>query len=129
MTTDPKKETVAPGLRESFEKWAAERQWRNFQRCPNGQRLYEITTIQFMWEAYQAGAHAPATPEWVSVKERLPEDGMRVLVLRECSLSPSIQSARYAKYHSKGADFYCGDRVTGVEHWQPLPAAPSEKPE
>ena len=57
-----------------------------------------------------------AKPEWVSVEERLPEDGDEVIVVSD--------GKTCASWHEAG-DF--GWAVGGkVTHWMPLPTPPEE---
>ena len=63
--------------------------------------------------------------EWISVKDRLPEDGAVVLV-RRSTLSPEYQPAKYWEISPTGrTGFFCGVQLTEVTHWKPL-AAPQE---
>lgn len=69
--------------------------------------------IRGTWLAgYQA-----AQPQWISVKKRLPEDGVEVIVVSD--------GTACASWHEAG-DF--GWSVGGkVTHWMPLPEAPKEE--
>lgn len=67
-------------------------------------------------DGYEAGLHA-SQPHWISVKERLPEDGVEVIVVSD--------GTACASWHEAG-DF--GWSVGGkVTHWMPLPEAPKEE--
>ena len=80
---------------------------------------------QFSWndpreedalEAFIAGYQA-AAPQWISVKDRLPEDGVKVLVVSDGETG--------ASWHEAGEfGWAIGGTVT---HWAPLPAAPKEE--
>lgn len=63
--------------------------------------------------------------EWISVNERLPEDGpVLVYVSENC---PSIYIDYYGKmeggYHGFGHEFLMETKVT---HWMPLPEPPKD---
>ena len=68
------------------------------------------------------------TPPWVSVKDRLPDDGSEVLVYYpNCKNGPTIMTDMQI-----GDGFVCdgryGDGYFGkATHWMPLPKAPEEK--
>jgi len=67
-------------------------------------------------EGYQAAA-----PQWISVRERLPECGESYLVLKDDGTSP-YQLA--IVWFDRTWDFSNADEIT---HWMALPAAPEEK--
>lgn len=58
--------------------------------------------------------------EWISVKERLPEEPMRCLVY-----------AKRGKYGGCGVVYYnqgfYGDEYGAITHWMPLPEPPEVK--
>lgn len=57
---------------------------------------------------------------WISVKERLPENGQRVLVHYRIGETCDITETRYV------AGGYIGYWGGGVTHWMPLPEPPKE---
>jgi hypothetical protein len=68
-------------------------------------------------------------PQWISINESLPQDYMRVMVLKDCGLNtlPS-HAVAYLENSVWIADMGAGSlRGWGyqVTHWMPLPAAPS----
>lgn len=71
--------------------------------------------------------------EWISVKNRLPEDGQEVIVAGE-QWAPVKKLEHYvtvAKYN-KGGLLHSFSRngflLQRVHHWMPLPDPPKEKP-
>ena len=96
---------------------------------------------QFSWndpreedalEAFIAGYQA-AAPQWISVKERLPEQDVAVLAYGQVlNDSPDILGVRRRyngdqewkhTWESEDGFIY---REDDVSHWMPLPAAPKE---
>ena len=67
-------------------------------------------------------------PEWISVKDRLPKDGRRVLVFIPVYLAEL--RVNIGKYSSWRNIWYVGDMcgVGGTQptHWMPLPEPPKE---
>ena len=61
-------------------------------------------------------------PQWISVKDRLPEDDeMKLITLWDCN------SMRMAYYYEQELWICNGVDVTGfVTHWMPLPEPPKE---
>ena len=61
-------------------------------------------------------------PQWISVKDRLPEDDeMKLITLWDCN------SMRMAYYYEQELWICNGVDVTGfVTHWMPLPEPPEE---
>ena len=56
---------------------------------------------------------------WISVEERLPKDGQKVII---CTKSKLVKDARYSERQSK---FVTSGNVT-VTHWMPQPELPEE---
>lgn len=69
--------------------------------------------------------------DWISVKDRLPDDEKRYLICTE-SRRDKIEIAYYQPIGDKFSDyepFWQGDScrfTTSVTHWQPLPKRPKE---
>ncbi len=86
------------------------------------------------WEGHAEGCRArfqkllDAYPKWISVEERLPENG-RVLCVRKSEAFPGqryvyILTADHGEFRD-GAIFTADGNVT---HWMPLPEPPKEEP-
>jgi len=61
--------------------------------------------------------------EWISVEERLPEDGVKVL----CSYDDGYMELSFRHAGGWGAPPIVGDRVDRpYKFWRPLPAPPEE---
>lgn len=84
---------------------------------PDVCELYEI--IEDLQKSVKP-VESPVSDKWISVKDRLPEVGKRVLVYRK-----NIKMSSTDQY-----DAFPGDRFSfhysEVTHWMPLPAAPGE---
>jgi len=62
--------------------------------------------------------------EWISVKNKTPEEGKDVLV---SDGFPKYEIAAYRTFNN-GQFFVCGSyTLSGVTHWMPLPKPPEEK--
>lgn len=66
---------------------------------------------------------AKTKPDWISVKERLPERFEPVLVCREKNGSPYVEQG-----HKDVGEWWkvYGTRTKQVTHWMPLPEPPEE---
>lgn len=79
---------------------------------------------------------APGVAEWISVKDRLPDDGMECyLVLADLPylVGKYIDIAWYNAYNMYGRDDFNpwyhreeGINYEGITHWMPLPKPPKE---
>lgn len=60
---------------------------------------------------------------WISVKEKLPEGGKRVIVARK--------NGKVEQGYKDVGDWWCvyGTRVKTITHWMPLPSSPNERSE
>ena len=97
----------------------------NTELLVNGQRKALINAIQDI-SAVKAADVQPA-PQWISVKERLPEIGRSVLIYYPKWGGDEIQ---VAKLEDDEMMFdICGEFNIGVgvvTHWMPLPEPPKE---
>ena len=63
--------------------------------------------------------------EWVSVKDKLPEDGKRVIMFATDIVTIGTHNAKVPQWSGDGA-YYHGGWYDMVTHWMPLPPAPKE---
>ena len=66
---------------------------------------------------------AKMIPKWISVKERLPEDGQRVVGIAENGMTGIMD------YRDDGTPFAArifGVYFSNITHWMPLPEPPKE---
>jgi hypothetical protein len=59
---------------------------------------------------------------WIKCAERMPEDGVYVLIDIGCDDPPRCAIAKYRDGLWWEMDGY--SRISGVTHWQPLPSPP-----
>ncbi len=96
---------------------------------PFWQAFAADTTLTFDDLKHLLPAAVPVTDGWISVKDRLPELGSRVLVVEQGGL---IQICNYGKqyYNGKSSVLAFHDEadeqpsICNPTHWQPLPPAP-----
>lgn len=70
---------------------------------------------------------------WISVKDRLPEDGVEVLICIGARIE--LDEGRVCRYvgwldcdDQPPTWIIAGEQAEGVTHWQPLPDPPEEQP-
>lgn len=62
--------------------------------------------------------------EWISVKDKLPEEGQWILTFRRFI---SIKKWEHGMFYDGDTHCYCPIGVEdGITHWMPLPKAPGE---
>ena len=70
-------------------------------------------------------ANGVTIQKWISVEERLPEVGQRVLVWCESRTTKKhVTVSTYMKDYSDKRGTYFSRRVRNVTHWMPLPEPP-----
>ena len=114
--------------REAFEAWVT-RAWQedSARKEPDGSYYHPETEMQF--SAWCAAKSHTAQAEWISVEDRMPEIGARVLLCGEyenqaisayCAIG-YFDSITYREHW--GADI---SGVAEVTHWQTLPEPPEQ---
>lgn len=65
-------------------------------------------------------------PRWISVGERLPEDGQKIIAAFYDNGGRVVDQARYnnGEFDFASWAYVCGDNVT---HWMPMPLPPEEE--
>ena len=79
-----------------------------------------IKALAYDREQYQKG-YRDGQPQWISVKERLPEMEGKYIV---CTAKGSVYCAKFSTRH--GPCFHT-DLYTHITHWMPLPEPPEEE--
>lgn len=94
-----------------------------FHNCTKPHEVYAQLDLEAL--ADYLIAHGVTVQEWIPVSERLPKDGIRVLVLHDDGVVRIGMSRGYfpsivSKTHTKAYG------ITEVTHWMPLPESPKE---
>jgi hypothetical protein len=97
-----------PNTREKAAKWFADRAADT--PMPGARAMFEIAAEALQEKTVQ---------EWISVKDRLPEDASTVLAIDS---DGTISSAYYVGRWHSGGDL----DEDAVTHWMPLPEPPKE---
>ena len=67
-------------------------------------------------------AHGVTVQEWISVKDRLPDNSATVNL---CTRSKIVGTGFYNKYTKSWVQYYSGGAIcVDVTHWQPMPQPP-----
>lgn len=76
-------------------------------------------------EAYDKAMKRYAENPWISVKDRLPEPGQKVIAVFRDSGGSIVDQARY---RDDMFDFagWCNVQMESVTHWMPIPPLPKE---
>lgn len=79
-------------------------------------------TMNFAWESWQA-AKAQAVPEWISVEDRMPEQGQKVLVFRPDAHNHPYKDPNFKICTYAGADIFINSHFEHtITHWKPITA-------
>ena len=62
--------------------------------------------------------------EWISVKDKMPEDGIRVLTYADNSAM--FVASRDDGWYVDTGEYYYSSPLTNITHWMPLPEPPKE---
>lgn len=101
---------------------------KRLEKAPSGTRQLEAhdNASNAGWEVnyYKDALKAlDAMPKWISVDERLPEDGQRVVAICENGMAGIMD------YKDDGTPFAArifGCYFSNITHWMPLPEPPKE---
>ena len=97
---------------ELAEDWA----WERTRQISGGDNVWSMREVDLAKDAFLAGYQA-AAPQWISVKDRLPELGSTCLIVttkKEEGISIAwAEKAYWSKWD--------------VTHWMPLPQPPKEE--
>ncbi len=90
------------------------------ENCDHNCRYYEQAE-----HLYNAGYRKERQGEWVSVEDRLPEDGMTVLTID----TEGKNEVCFYQKEWEGVFQQCGGliKIFNITHWQPLPKPPKMK--
>lgn len=81
---------------------------------------YQMDIIHFGWKIWQA-AKAQAVPQWISVQDRMPEQGQKVLVFRPDAHNHPHKDPNFKICTYAGADIFINSHFEHViTHWKPL---------
>ena len=109
--------------REAFEDWYIRNMDTNgdFEKISEQDSPYMDEHVNNSWLTWQA-AKAQAVPEWISVKDSLPNRQVNVLVASKHNF---VCIASLTNNH-KNNKFYDGDglAINSITHWMPLPKPP-----
>lgn len=91
---------------------------------------YSDSDIQHMYSMFEAGtevgeqwqaAKAQSVPEWISVQDRMPEQGQKVLVFRPDAHNHPHKDPNFKICTYAGADIFINSHFEHViTHWKPL---------
>lgn len=86
---------------------------------PDG--TYRNTTTFGAWIGWKLAAKAQAVPEWISVQDRMPEQGQKVLVFRPDAHNHPHKDPNFKICTYAGADIFINSHFEHViTHWKPL---------
>ena len=86
-----------------------------------------LNEINSSWCTWQA-AKAQAVPEWISVKDEMPEQGQKVLVFRPHAHEKPYKDPNYKICTYAGEDIFINSHFEHeITHWMPLPKPPTKE--
>ncbi|TQK10196.1 DUF551 domain-containing protein [Herbaspirillum sp. SJZ107] len=100
--------------------------------CPLGD--YYLTADVERLLAAQSAKQGPQPSAWISVDERLPELGQKVIAYRPTAAQTSDPTINIIRYTGRERESWQGvkhgfDCICHPTHWMPLPAAPGTQPQ
>ena len=106
--------------REAFESWFESRYDAHFMQFALDLDMYVDKHTQTSWEAWQA-AKAQEVQQWISVQDRMPEQGQKVLVFRPDAHNHPHKDPNFKICTYAGADIFINSHFEHViTHWKPL---------
>lgn len=83
---------------------------------------YNHPVMCWFWHIWQA-AKAQAVPEWISVEDRMPEQGQKVLVFRPDAHNHPYKDPNFKICTYAGADIFINSHFEHtITHWKPITA-------
>lgn len=103
---------------------------RGWLESPHGENVYNSGYDDAIWHVLDVIEHMPTlTPsnEWVSVYDRLPEPGERVLAT-DCGFVGEFYINKRGKWQRYNVN--CSELLMALDilYWMPLPAPPDHRP-
>lgn len=105
--------------REAFEAWFESRYDAHFMQFALDLDMYVDKHTQTCWETWQA-VKAQAVPEWISVNDKMPDEGDEVFVHHYGHI---VQATKDQKYSGgfKQRNCYGWEAVSSyISHWMPM---------
>ena len=109
---------------------AVTKRLRAWLESPHGENVYNSGYDDAIWHVLDVIEHMPTlTPpnEWVSVYDRLPEPGERVLAT-DCGFVGEFYINKCGKWQRYNVN--CSELLMALDilYWMPLPAPPDRRP-
>ena len=109
---------------------AVTKRLRAWLESPHGENVYNSGYDDAIWHVLDVIEHMPTlTPpnEWVSVYDRLPEPGERVLAT-DCGFVGEFYINKRGKWQRYNVN--CSELLMALDilYWMPLPAPPDRRP-
>lgn len=98
-----------------------------------GQNMGSVNAEEGMYKLSDFAQFFPAQGHWISVSDRLPEDGIGVLVWKDFGLEADDNDQAqwdvgWVDYDKRPSVWVvAGETVNNITHWQALPAPPEQK--
>ena len=90
---------------------------------------YEVlNTGWVMWLRAKRDCKAQAVQQWISVQDRMPEQGQKVLVFRPYAHEKPYKDPNYKICTYAGEDIFINSHFEHeITHWMPLPKPPTKE--
>ena len=108
--------------------WLADNQFRMTQiyNVVNDDGSKAPEGIKGFLTGWLACTENAAATQWVSVEDRLPEDGQTVIASHKNGITEAYYT-KDRKFHEPYYGQTCGDYFDSVTYWSPLPEPPEKK--